>query len=194
MNLPDLAAARIRVPRGVPADVEVHLFPVAQYRPLLDSHGHLLSSAGQDRAGQGDSSAVRRLSHVLLRLLLDRRPAPAPGTSLARTAELIAVALADRPVGADVEKQQSPEQAELLLSLLHPADQRRLRGRPASEVTAAWTRKEATLKAMGVGLRRDPGLDEVGTRRRPRAPRGWQVRQLALPPALGAELAVAWRD
>lgn len=194
MSLPDLDAARIRVPRGVPADVEVHLFPVAEYQSLLGSHGQLLDPTDHEHAGRGHSPEVRRLSYVLLRLLLARHTGPRPETSLSRTADLIAVALAGRPVGVDVEEQQSPQQAELLLSLLHPADQRRLRGHPASEVTAAWTRKEATLKAMGVGLRRDPGLDEVGTRRRPRAPLGWQVRQLAVPPTLGAELAVAWRD
>ncbi|RSZ64466.1 4-phosphopantetheinyl transferase family protein [Corynebacterium hylobatis] len=194
MSLPDLAAARIRVPRDVPADVEVHLFPLAEYQFLLDSHGHLLSPAEHDRARQGHSPEIRLLSHVLRRILLARRAGPAAGTSLSRTEDLIVVALAGRPVGVDVEKQQSPEQSELLLRLLHPADQRRLRGRPAAEVTAAWTRKEATLKAIGVGLQRDPGLDEVGTRRRPRAPLGWQVRQLTVPPAVGAELAVAWRD
>lgn len=194
MSLPDLAAARIRVPRDAPGDLTVHLFPVADYRPMLGTHGHLLSPGEHERAAQGHSPDVRLLSHVLRRLLLARRAGSTPEISLARTADLIAVALADRPVGVDVEEQQSPEQAELLRSLLHPADRRRLRGRPATEITAAWTRKEATLKAMGTGLRRDPGLDEVGTRRRPRAPRGWQVRQLAVPPALGAELAVAWKD
>lgn len=118
-------------------------------------------------------------------------------TSLSRCGTQIAVATALTPVGIDLETLQAPLHAAELLTLLHPTDQRkfgRLTGaRLAHEVTAAWTRKEAILKALGTGLARDPALDAVGTHDRPIQEAGWA--SLSAHPAGTQEcyLGVAWR-
>lgn len=98
-------------------------------------------------------------------------PFTAPGIgfySLSRTNEVAAVAfnLSGGPIGVDVEEIQDPHQADQLVKVLHPKDQRRLNSkwmpRRTQRVTQAWPHKEALLKAQGIGLQRDPGLDEIG--------------------------------
>lgn len=217
--------ARVRLPRRVPTDVSVHLFPVAHMQGMAESHLDIVSDAERTRAISSSAPPHRLLSYILLRLVLGARTGMnprdvalnlgGPGTaigvsgaagplyaSLSRTSDFIAVSLAERQVGVDIEELQSFEQAVQLLSLLHPADQKRLghwlaRHRKhnfATAVTAAWTRKEATLKLLGTGLDRDPGLDEVGSRHRPLAPAGCRVAQLSVPCSRHQELAVAWRE
>lgn len=217
--------AQVRLPRQVLADVSVHLFPVAHLEGLTESHLDLVSAAERTRANSSSAPPHRLLSYILLRLVLGTRTGMNPrdvslnlgkpgsaicvsGTvqplyaSLSRTSDFIAVSLAERHVAVDIEELQSFEQAIQLLSLLHPADQKRLgswlaRRRKrnfATEITAAWTRKEATLKLLGTGLHRDPSLDEVGSRNSPLAPEGCQVAQLSVPHSRYPELAVAWRE
>ncbi|WP_179129643.1 4'-phosphopantetheinyl transferase family protein [Corynebacterium pacaense] len=196
----DLSASRIDT--GCAATV--HLFTANSLQGLVDAHTHLLTAAELQRAG---GRSQRLESYILLRLLLSEATGIGPGDldlrvgapgirthlhgvadppriSLSRTNGYTAVALARGPVGIDVETTRPTEQCQLLLSLLHPSDRRRLNRRRfprfvfRREVTAAWTRKEATLKAQAVGLSRDPALDEVGTRRTPLAPPGYRVLNL----------------
>lgn len=92
--------------------------------------------------------------------------------SLARTPGHIAIVMANRPVGVDLESRQSADQAESLVRVLHPADQARLLREPerrrARAVTEAWVRLEALLKVRGTGLSTDPSSIEVGTANRVR--------------------------
>lgn len=86
-------------------------------------------------------------------------------TSLARTSHLIAAATSPTPVGVDIEELQSQNQADQLLSILHPLDRSHLSEGVSPqrelEITAAWARKEAVLKARGIGLSEDPRVEPV---------------------------------
>lgn len=205
----------------VPAELVVYRFPLAQAADTWGGEIALLGEAEilrGTRSPDPGQQAERLLSYILLRRVLgswlgvdpaalvfelgaDSRlhlvDSPgAPYFSLSRAAGQIALALAPVRVGVDVEVWQTPRQAEQLLEVLHPADHQLLAWLPpelkAREVTAAWTRKEASLKVLGTGLHRDPARDRVGSRVRPLAPPGVQVRQLRVPHRVGAELAVAW--
>ena len=78
--------------------------------------------------------------------------------SLATRSGLVAIALAHRPVGVDVE--QIAPASELPLAVLHPEERRWLEGLPASARPLAfarlWSAKEAYVKALGTGFTRAP--------------------------------------
>lgn len=127
-------------------------------------------------------------------------------TSLSRNGPWVAVATALTPVGIDLEVLQTPQQATDLLTILHPTDRHQLKSlgtwARTHEVTAAWTRKEALLKALGTGLSRDPALDQVGTLARPVQPAGWvslaaPLHRMYLPQhhvRADYYLGLAWRE
>ncbi|MGD7002186.1 4'-phosphopantetheinyl transferase family protein [Corynebacterium halotolerans] len=150
-----------------------------------------------ERLRVADSALVFTRAAGRLHLRTAGEIVPVPQFSLSRSSGLIAVAISPEGVGVDVEDLQTPAEARLLLATLHESDQRRLSRLPgplqARAVTAAWTRKEAGLKALGTGLNRDPARDRTGSRRRPLGPPGVQVAQLTLPRPRRVELAVAWR-
>ncbi|NUR79487.1 MAG: 4'-phosphopantetheinyl transferase superfamily protein, partial [Dermatophilaceae bacterium] len=76
--------------------------------------------------------------------------------SLSRTPGLVAVALSrSGPVGVDVEPRAAASFEGFDEVALHP-DERAPRTATATERVTAWVRKEAALKALGVGLRVDP--------------------------------------
>lgn len=121
------------------------------------------------------------------------RPA-VPGTplhfSLSHAGDAVLMAFADSPVGVDVEQRPAPSVAARIASelteVLHPAERDELSALPAGERPAAvarcWSRKEAYLKGIGIGLGGDPALTYVGTGATPSAPPGWTVDDLpALP-------------
>ena len=76
---------------------------------------------------------------------------------------------------------------------LHPAEREELRdmdpdGRRAT-FTRLWSRKEAYLKGIGVGVAH--GLDEyVGTRPQGAAPEGWTLLEVPVPPGFAASAAL----
>ncbi|MBV9065437.1 MAG: 4'-phosphopantetheinyl transferase superfamily protein [Methylobacteriaceae bacterium] len=78
--------------------------------------------------------------------------------SLAARGELVAIALSDRPVGVDVEPIEAT--AAPAWNILHPGERAWLRAQRAEEQAekflALWCIKEAYLKAIGLGLRREP--------------------------------------
>lgn len=76
-----------------------------------------------------------------------------PGVSVARAPGVTMVALAASvAVGVDVESTDAFATREVRDVLLHPLERAETHG----EVARAWVRKEAVLKACGVGLQVDP--------------------------------------
>jgi 4'-phosphopantetheinyl transferase len=96
---------------------------------------------------------------VLLATAAVRHPA---SVSIARAGDLSVVALTDAgPVGIDVEAEAAADFAGFAQVALHPSE----RSAPAVDPTRTWVRKEALLKAYGLGLAVDPGdlgLDDAG--------------------------------
>lgn len=119
--------------------------------------------------------------------------------SLSHAGPFVLVALipqdsADCRLGADVEMTMSVAAAREVARSLHPEESaaagRLLDAEVARAVTRAWVRKEAYLKALGVGLLRDPALDVVGMGSEPSAPAADSAegRLVDLPPLPGQTL------
>jgi 4'-phosphopantetheinyl transferase len=81
--------------------------------------------------------------------------ADAPHFNLSHSGGFAALAVADRPVGIDIEAVR-PITDDIAGRFFSPAEVHALRNLPSSEQTAAffrcWTRKEAFVKALGAGL------------------------------------------
>ncbi len=77
--------------------------------------------------------------------------------SLSQSGEFVACALADRPVGVDVEQWRKGKSPERVMRRLHIKEREILRSCSEKEREQAfyglWVRKESFLKAMGEGLR-----------------------------------------
>ena len=87
--------------------------------------------------------------------------------SLARAGELVLVAVTtSREVGVDAEAVRPLPPRAIVAQLLTEQELQALDRAPADErdvaFTRAWVRKEAALKAVGVGLAVEPSLVEVG--------------------------------
>ncbi|MFJ9641013.1 4'-phosphopantetheinyl transferase family protein [Streptomyces sp. NPDC101178] len=119
--------------------------------------------------------------------------APPLHFSLAHSRGLVAVAIAARPVGVDVERLPSPETVGACARALHPGEQAELAAAAPDERRAhfgrLWTRKEAYLKALGTGLSRHPRTDYLGSDLR-RRPARWAVLDLPAGPEHAAAIAV----
>ena len=71
-----------------------------------------------------------------------------------------------RPLGVDIEARINRPSEALAMKVLAPAERARWAGVPETSrgpwLARAWVRKEAALKAMGLGLRRPPRTVDVG--------------------------------
>lgn len=118
--------------------------------------------------------------------------------SLSHTPGQVLIAVADVPVGVDVERH--PDDPVALAGVLHPRETEEIQaaahgtldgGRATVRFTRAWSRTEAYLKGIGIGLGRDPHLDYLGTDDAPgRTLGGWVVRDVLVPEGYGAAVAV----
>nr|AAK06792.1 putative phosphopantheine-transferase SimA11 [Streptomyces antibioticus] len=129
-----------------------------------------------------------RLGHVApqeVRIVRDRNGRPTlPGDrppfhfSLSHSAGLALLGTAPVRIGVDVQRTLSRTTADLCGRRLHPAEQEELASvQPsarAAHFTRLWTRKEAYLKGLGVGLSRSLAADYLGVDR-PDTPAGWTV-------------------
>lgn len=119
--------------------------------------------------------------------------------SLSHTPGQVLIAVADRPVGVDVE--QHPADPVAVAGVLHPRETDEIGqaarglldgGRASVRFTRAWSRTEAYLKGIGIGLGRDPHLDYLGTDDAAvRSVGGWSVHDVAVPDGYGAAVALA---
>ncbi|MFG2517448.1 4'-phosphopantetheinyl transferase family protein [Streptomyces sp. NPDC048527] len=121
--------------------------------------------------------------------------------SLSHCEGLVLIGVAGSPVGVDAERVPDPGTVDGLVKELHPAERADLAALPAGARAAAfgrvWSRKEAYLKGVGVGLGRALDADYVGDRPRRGAvhPAGWSLHSLALGPQRDTHAAaVALRD
>ncbi|MET4924703.1 4'-phosphopantetheinyl transferase superfamily protein [Streptomyces sp. PSRA5] len=116
-------------------------------------------------------------------ILLDRPGGP--HFSLSHCAGITLVAVADVPVGVDVERLPGRRTVELCLARLHPREREELLRVPRAErpleFCRLWTRKEAYLKAVGTGLGRGLDRDYLGVGKEGR-PAGWNVVNLSCGP------------
>ncbi|MFI5761396.1 4'-phosphopantetheinyl transferase family protein [Streptomyces sp. NPDC051563] len=118
--------------------------------------------------------------------------------SLSHAGDAVLVAFADAPVGVDIERRPDPavaaQVASELTEVLHPAERAELSVLAAGERPAAvarcWTRKEAYLKGVGIGLGGNPALTYVGTGDAPSAPPGWTLADVPAFPGYVAARAV----
>ncbi|MFD3871732.1 4'-phosphopantetheinyl transferase family protein [Streptomyces sp. NPDC058623] len=115
--------------------------------------------------------------------------------SLSHCTGLSLLAFADAPVGVDVEELVAPGVIADTADVLHPREAAELAALPAAERSAAftrvWTRKEAYLKGLGVGLSENPAADYVGAGHHPAQPPGWSLTDVRVPE--GHRAAVALR-
>ncbi|MFC9272887.1 4'-phosphopantetheinyl transferase family protein [Streptomyces zhihengii] len=115
--------------------------------------------------------------------------------SLSHCEGLSLIAVAGTPVGVDIERVPAPHTVAEAAEVLHPAEAAELAAlapglRPAA-FARVWTRKEAYLKGLGVGLGADPAADYVGSGALPAAPAGWLLADVTVPD--GHHAAVALR-
>ena len=158
----------------------------------LDEASHDLTSEEAQRAARylRDIDRVRyTLAHAMLRRLLSRRLGVTPAEIIFTTGQhgksrlaermshvefnlsygngVVAIAVADRPVGVDVEKiRDNLAFGEIGRRFFRPDELRYLNSGGGSGVRnrffRLWTRKEAVLKALGLGL---SGIEEVSALR-----------------------------
>lgn len=111
--------------------------------------------------------------------------------SLSRRAGYCLIALARTPVGADLEMHPTISSIDELAPSLHPRERALLELCPPARREAVfarvWTRKEAYLKGLGVGLAMGIAANDV-TEDTP-AP-GWKLYDVTAPVGLAAALAV----
>ncbi|MEU0370179.1 4'-phosphopantetheinyl transferase superfamily protein [Streptomyces sp. NPDC006283] len=118
--------------------------------------------------------------------------------SLSHTRGMVLIALASRPVGVDVETLLGTPAVDELTSQLHPDEAAELavvpyEARPRA-FARCWTRKEAVLKALGVGLNLEPALTYVGTGAQPAWQQAWLLADVATEPGYAAAVAVRRPD
>ncbi|MDI5967039.1 4'-phosphopantetheinyl transferase superfamily protein [Streptomyces sp. SL13] len=123
----------------------------------------------------------------------------APHFSLSHSGELVLIAFAGTPVGADVEELPTVRTADEIAPRLHPRerdeivavaddDERR------TAFARCWTRKEAYLKGTGEGLSGGLGRDYVGAAEIPGRPPGWRLADTDAPAGYRAAIALADPD
>lgn len=191
---------------------------IALHLDGLDAEFELLDADERARAVRFATPVLQRrfiAAHVALRRLLawaagvpadalriaaDPRGKPelpeCPGLhfSLSHCGGQALVALDSAPVGIDIEALIQRDTDVLAMQILAPAEFECWRRLPQDHrieaLTEAWTRKEALLKACGLGLRQSPASFEAPTGEVELAPAGrFRLRTLPAPPGHCAALA-----
>ncbi len=114
--------------------------------------------------------------------------------SLSTSGELILIGLATAPVGVDVEALPQPHTISDVGELLHPTERTELDAAAPSEQAMVfarlWTRKEAYLKGVGMGVAHGLTTEHVDPERRDGASLDWSVLEVPVPPRYAAAAAV----
>jgi len=197
---------------GADDDILALFFDLAAWRPWLDEALRLLDGAEQERVqrrqrvrDREDLALAYALHRLVLGGVLQRDAAQVvlsrdtlgrpwlPGdqlqTSLSHADGFAAVAVGGRgPVGIDLElARRAADMHEIAERVCHPSEARALAELPqaqrAQALLALWVRKEALLKAAGIGLARAMESFEAPT-----------DRVLPLPVADGGEAIIRMLD
>ncbi|MDQ6745084.1 MAG: 4'-phosphopantetheinyl transferase superfamily protein [Actinomycetota bacterium] len=122
-------------------------------------------------------------------------PGPPLHFSVSRSAGLVLIGTAPTAVGVDVESLPEPGTVSTVAALLHPRERQELAVAAPAERPALfarlWTRKEALLKARGVGIAHGLDADYIGTQPQAVSPAGWTIFDLDLPGGFTAAATVA---
>ena len=114
--------------------------------------------------------------------------------SLSASEHLVLIGLASAQVGVDVEAVPSSRAVSEASELLHPAEREELLAVEPDlrrvVFTRLWSRKEAYLKGIGVGLGHGLIGEYLGTRAQEAAPDGWTLLDVPAPPGFLASAAV----
>jgi len=165
-------------------------------RRFLVAHAFLRSVLG-DRVGR-PPAALQFARGVHGKPLLAGVDGPAPHFSLSHSGSMAACAVADEPVGVDLESAQSiSEETAIAARIFSLGRQARWAAesapRRAATLLVGWTQFEALAKAQGGGLVAPPApidLDADMNRWQPVVDGGrWSV--IALEPAAGSTMSVA---
>lgn len=118
--------------------------------------------------------------------------------SLSHSAGTALLAIADRPVGVDIEELPSAELVTEVAAGLHPRECTELAALPLADRPSAfarcWTRKEAVLKGTGEGLGGGAASLLVGTGEHPYPVPSWDFADVPAPVGFAAAVAAAQRD
>lgn len=110
--------------------------------------------------------------------------------SLSRGPRCYAVTVAEKAVGIDIELEPRSRATTELTGLLHLAERREIlaggEAQRSRRFTRIWTRKEAYLKGLGVGLSRGLAIDDLT-----KEPPGWTIADRPLPQRCHVAVAVA---
>ncbi len=176
--------APARTQRDDPPEMQAFLFEFDAWRPWLEEALQLLSQAEHDRVRRKVRAKDRdelALAYGLHRLVLGQVLGSGPGkvalyrdpsgrprvqedpvqTSLSHAGGAFAVALNPHGfVGIDIESRtRAGELPEIACSVMHSSEVEALAAMPhavrAEALLALWVRKEALLKASGIGLVRE---------------------------------------
>ncbi len=147
--------------------------------------------AGPARSGCADAALERILAHQLghaPRIVRGEhgKPRLAEGAlafNVAHSGTWAVIAIAPSEVGIDIEQHRPLDAAVLAARYFTPAEAAAVRGEPAL-FFRVWARKEAWLKARGVGVLAP--LNEVDVRG---AVAGWFVEDLPIAPGYSAAVA-----
>lgn len=114
--------------------------------------------------------------------------------SLSRSDDVVVIGIAPRPVGVDVEAVPRAETVAEVSSLLHPTERREILSAVPSEraqrFARVWTRKEAYLKGVGVGVAVDLAGECVGVASGASGPPGWLLSSVDVRPGYAAAAAI----
>ncbi len=104
--------------------------------------------------------------------------------SISRSRGVVLIGLARTPIGVDIEAIPGGDIPRDVGSLLHPGERSDLEAAPPSERGALfvriWTRKEAFLKATGVGVVTHLSEEYLGPAGSSEGPAAWTVLELAV--------------
>jgi 4'-phosphopantetheinyl transferase len=123
-----------------------------------------------------------------------QRPSRPLHFSLSRRAGVVMIAIASAQVGVDIEALPTDATVSEVAELLHPAEREEILSAPhatrAAIFARVWTRKEAYLKGVGIGVGHGLDRDYLGTQERAPGPVGWAVIDVPVAAGYGAAVAV----